>query len=218
MAIYSFRFARFWKIFVILRLLSDNLDAILDRIRNSHLQRYGFLQHNLFTTNVGTDLEYQCVFNGFYKMQRRDEHWYRYYFSLLEREKNNKTITFQKVIEQIYSDNGRVEPSFSSKLVATIRPDQPVYDRHVCMNLDLKIPGAHKSAVDRLKGYVEMYATLEAATEDLIKAPAFTRTLRPAFDNRFAEYTYIADVKKLDFLIWQFRTASKNAYPKAVRI
>ena len=93
-----------------------------------------------------------------------------------------------------------------------------MYDRHVCMNLDLQIPGAHKSAVDRLKGYVEMYATLEAATEDLIKAPAFTRTLRPAFDNRFAEYTYIADVKKLDFLIWQFRTASKNAYPKAVRI
>jgi hypothetical protein len=143
-------------------------------------------------------------------MQRRNQHWYRYYFSLLERDKNNKSITFQKVIEQVYSDTGRVEPSFSSKLVATICTDKPVYDKYVCINLDLKVLGTNKPVLDRLRGYVEMYATLEALTEGLIKAPVFTQTLRPAFDNKFTEHKYISDVKKLDFLVWQFRNISKT--------
>lgn len=125
--------------------------------------------------------------------------------------KVDASVSFQSVIEQIYSEKGRVEPSFSSKLVAMIRPEKPVYDKHVKENLSLKVPGAHKSAQDRVKGSIAMYASLEQKMETLVKDPIFTLTLKPAFDRKFGAYAHFTDVKKLDFLLWQYRNATKKA-------
>lgn len=196
---------------MILLALSSNIEAVLARITPSYLERYRTLLADLSKKNVASDPEYQRVFKGFYKMQRRSEDWYSYYFSLLAHKKTDTAITFKDIIEQIYSDKGRVEPSFSSKLVATIRPEMPVYDKHVRENLSLKVPRSHKSAEDRLQGFITMYATLEQEITTLVKNPVFTKTLRPAFDKKFSAYAHFTDVKKLDFLLWQHRSASKNA-------
>jgi len=195
---------------MILRSLSNNLDAVLARITQSHLERYRLLLDDLTTKDVGSDLGYQCIFNGFYKMQRRSEDWYRYYFKLLETKKNDPDVTFQTTIEQIYADKHRVEPSFSSKLVATIHPDRPVYDKHVRENLSLTVPAQHISADKRLKGCITMYAALEQKVALLIKDPLFTTRLKPAFDAKFHTYARFTDVKKLDFLLWQFRKAGSS--------
>lgn len=49
-------------------------------------------------------------------------------------------VSFEEVLQYLYSDLGRVEPSFSSKLVATIDDSKPVWDVHVLNNLGLKQP------------------------------------------------------------------------------
>jgi hypothetical protein len=191
--------------------LSGDIDAVLVRITLSHLERYKALLDDLSKKNVASDLGYQRIFNGFYKMQRRSKDWYRYYFSLLEGKKADTSITFKDVIGQIHSDKGRIEPSFSSKLVATIRPEKPVYDKYVRENLSLKVPGAHMSAQDKVEGFITMYASLEEKIAGLVKNPVFTKTLRPAFDKKLRTYAHFTDVKKLDFLLWQHRDANKKA-------
>lgn len=190
---------------MILDSLLNNLDEILHRITTLHLQRYGTLQSDLRTKHVDSDQGYQCIFNGFYKMQRRPEEWYRYYFAMLEREKHNKSITFRQVLETIYAKKQRVEPSFSSKLVATIRPEMPVYDKHVRENLSLEVLPQHRPAKERVQGLLRMYDTLEEKVNTLICDDIFVTELRPAFDMKFPAYAHISDVKKIDFLLWQYR-------------
>jgi len=195
---------------MILLSLAHNIDDVLRRITLSHLARYKALLDGLSKKNVAFDLEYQTIFNGFYKMQRRSADWYRYYFALLEEKKYNTAITFKDTIEQIYSDRGRVEPFFSSKLVATIRPEMPVYDKHVRDNLSLKVPGSYKSGRDRVSGFIIMYSSLEQKIAAFVRDPVFTDRLRPAFDKKFNTYAQFTDIKKLDFLLWQHRIAGKK--------
>lgn len=195
---------------MIVDMLLNNLDEILHRITKSHLQRYSALQTDLRTKRVDVDQGYQCVFNGFYRMQRRSTEWYGYYFAMLEREKHNKHITFKQVLETIYTEKNRVEPSFSSKLVATIRPEMPVYDKHVKENLSLEVLPQYKPANERVRGLLRMYDRLEEMVNTIIREDIFIRKLRPAFDKKFPTYAHISDVKKLDFLIWQYRGNEKE--------
>lgn len=190
---------------MILDSLLMNLDEILSRITISHLQRYEMLQSDLRKKTVDSDQGYQSIFNGFYKMQRRTEEWYKYYFAMLEQEKHNKSITFKQVLEKIYVEKNRVEPSFSSKLVATIRPEMPVYDKHVRENLALEVLPQYKPSNERIRGLIKMYATLEEKVTAFVRNPIFVSSLRPAFDKKFPVYEHISDVKKLDFLLWQYR-------------
>lgn len=190
---------------MILDALNANLDEILERLRPSYLGRYGMLRDRLLLTDVSIDREYQRTFNGFYRMQRRERAWYAYYFALLQRNKTDETVDFANVIRQIHADRQRVEPSFASKLVATIRPEMPVYDRYVRDNLSLRIPAASLSTQTRIDGFITTYESLHAQVRALISNRAFTDTLRPAFDGRFPSYASITDVKKLDFLLWQYR-------------
>ena len=196
---------------MILDLLLNNIDEILRRITVSHLRRYDTLQRSLCATDVAADQEYQRMFNGYYKMQRRRQEWYGYFFSLLEREKKNTNITFRHVLEETYSTQHRIEPSFSSKLVATIRPEMPVYDKHVRENVSLTVPGQHKAAEVRVREFITVYSSLESKVATLIQNPVFTTKLRPAFDKKFRSYAHFTDVKKLDLLLWQHRQTKKKA-------
>jgi len=195
---------------VILRSLANELEVVLARITPSHLARYKTLLDDLSKKDVAADPGYQRVFNGFYKMQRRSTDWYGYFFSLLESKKTDAAVNFKDIIEQIYSDKGRVEPSFSSKLVATIRPESPVYDKHVRGNLSLEVPGSRNSAADRLKRFIATYSSLEQQMAALVTDPVFTKILRPAFDHKFKSYAHFTDVKKLDLLLWQHRRVVKS--------
>jgi hypothetical protein len=199
---------------VILSSLVKNIDPVLARITLSQLQRYSRLCSELRMTNIVENFEYRRMFNGFYRMQRRSQDWYNYYFSLLESKKNSVGVTFRDIIEQIYREQKRIEPSFSSKLVATLCPEKPIYDRYIGENLSLTIPAAHWNAEHRMSGYIEMYSNLEDKMNCLIHDARFLEILKPAFDTKFSEYeNCFTDVKKLDFLLWQHRnviTYQKN--------
>ncbi len=186
-------------------LLARDIEKILGRISGAHLRRYAALLADLAGRDVHLDRDYQRVFKGFYKMAGREEGWYEYYFGLLQRNKHNKSITFREVLEEIYAERAQVEPSFSSKLVATIRPEMPICDKHVMANLCLEAPPQHWPAGKRLPGILAMYAVLEGKVAALVHDPVFAQTLRPAFDRRHPGHMRISDVKKLDLLLWQHR-------------
>lgn len=192
-------------------LLLSHVDEILSRISLSQLSRYDRLQRSLYTTNVAADPVHQRLFNGYYRMQRRAPDWYEYFFLLLEREKTNTNITFREVLEQTFSVKWRVEPSFCSKLVATIRPELPVYDKYVRENLVLTVPQQHKAAQIRVREFIAAYSSLESQVVDLVQSPRFIEELHPAFDKTFRSYSHLTDVKKLDLLLWQYRSNAEKS-------
>lgn len=83
--------------------------------------------------DVRTDRDFQKRYNAFYRVRQRSEEWYAVYFAYLEKHKRRKT-SFDQVLDHLHAELGRYEPSFSSKLVATLDPEQPVWDRFVLEN------------------------------------------------------------------------------------
>ena len=139
-------------------------------------------------------------------MQRRRQDWYEFFFSVLESEKNNKAITFREVFERVYTERAEVEPSFCSKLVATIRADMPGDDKYIRDNLFLSIPKPNERPEKRVEKFLLVYTDLQAKQNQLMGSDDFPR-LRRAFDEKFAAYAHFTDTKKLDLLLWQYREA-----------
>jgi hypothetical protein len=77
--------------------------------------------------NVAENDDFQRKFNAFYRVRQRSSEWYTEYFSSMQQWKGSKP-SFDHVLDHLSRVTGRYEPSFSSKLVATVDPEQPVWD------------------------------------------------------------------------------------------
>jgi hypothetical protein len=90
------------------------------------LEIYDFLQKRLVRVDVVTDSSYQGKYNDFYRMLRfTTAEWRFKYYRLLQREKYNYQIGIGDVLRELCNNEDRLEFSFTSKLVATIRPGAP---------------------------------------------------------------------------------------------
>ena len=152
--------------------------------------------------DVSRDRAFQRKFNAFYRVRQRPREWYEEYYSYLESNKGG-TPKFDDVLDQIFLNLGKYEPSFSSKLVATLDPYQPVWDSFVLKNTDQKAPlYTDKNRVAKAKivymGIQDWYANYIASPEGKI--------VIAAFDSLVAENESITDIKKVDFILWQTRS------------
>lgn len=178
----------------------ERLFRNLQRVRKQ-LEKYDSLLKNLRKTNVSTDCVYQTQYNGFYRMGRRTTAWYAPYFALLQREKNNPNIDFSTVIQELYDLTNRVEPSFSSKLVATIRPNLPVYDVMVRKQMRVKVPRQTMPNQDRVNALIAEYKRMIKIGAAALKKTRFNK-LRDNFKEAFPTYRF-TDAKILDLMMWQ---------------
>jgi hypothetical protein len=71
-------------------------------------------------------------------MRSKPVGWYQLFFGLLEKYKHNEDLKFEEVIREIFAKWNEVHPSFTSKMIATINPTRPVYDKEVCKHLGVK--------------------------------------------------------------------------------
>ena len=173
--------------------------SIDDRRRG--LKKYVYLLERLRKTDVSSDIEYQSVFELFYVVRLRDGAWMDAYFKILEREKHNEAVCFESVLREMRCLTGRVEASFSSKIVATIDPDQPVWDRWALQNLNLnKVYGrsSDRKYVDRC---VDRYAEICKAPKAIVQQGARFRKWSAMLDRHCKEYKGFTEVKKLDLLL-----------------
>ena len=79
--------------------------------------------------NVAEDEEFQHVFNAFYQV-RRNQAWRKVYYALMEELKGSNP-SIEEVIRFLAekTEKGSVELSFASKLLHTIDPTKPIYDK-----------------------------------------------------------------------------------------
>ena len=197
-----------WKV---LENLIEKSDHILKRMieRRERLSDYAWLRDNLLKVDVVSNQKYRNKFQHFYTFYNendeliRDKDWLDIFFSILQREKCNTDVSFSNVLCEIEGDTGRIETSFSSKLIATINPEMPVYDSQIRESLGLRNPSSF-TRDERIEIAEEVYCELQEKTLEIISLDGFNE-LKRSFDEIFPEYRGFTDIKKLDLFLWQNR-------------
>ena len=168
----------------------------IDRVA-AGIKKYKWIMARIHEADVSSDAVFQKSFNGFYRMRQRPATFYQCFYSYLEKNKNNPNLTFDEVVTYLHQETGSIHASFSSKLLATVNPKMPIWDKFVLQNLGLRAPYYYEK--DKLQKTIQLYHQIcnwyqsEEAKE---KLQIFNET----FPN--AE---ISDVKKIDFILWATR-------------
>ena len=165
------------------------------------LDKYRFLLEKVHKVDVSSDEVFQRTFNGFY-MVRRNKAWRKAFYDLFERVKLSNDVSFAYILEELYRLTGNLEASFSSKLLATLKPEMPIWDRYVVQNLNLKLP--LNSAPKRIQKTKEMYGEIVAWYKDFLLTDNARRCIYE-FDKLLPDYSWLSDVKKIDFYLWSIR-------------
>ena len=161
------------------------------------LQKYCSIMSCLYQTDVSKDREFQRLFNGYYRMRQRSERFYCCFYRYLEEHKFDDALTYAQVLTYLFQETGCIHASFSSKLLATVRPEMPVWDKYVLSNLGLRAPyysckSRFQRVLDTYQKICDWYQTSEAQAKVAV------------FDANFPNVD-ITDVKKIDFVLWQTR-------------
>jgi hypothetical protein len=164
------------------------------------VKKYIMLMEQFRNVNVSTDTEFQRFYNGFYRMRQRQPKYYQAYYTYMEASKG-KAVTFDEIVRYLYDSFGRIEASFSSKMLATLNPDKPVWDSIVLQSLGLKKPTQY--AHDRLGQTIRLYEQLEAWYKTFLKTEEAKKMLE-MFNSRYPD-VQITDVKKIDLILWRMR-------------
>lgn len=135
---------------------------------------------------------FQRLFVGFYRV-RRDLHWRRAFFELLERAKHHGT-TYADTLSALGEATGRLEASFASKLFATVDPHMPAIDSIVLKNLGLRLPDY--SAQNRERKLIELHESMRLLYREHVATRA-GRDLVVRFRDRFPDAD-ITEGKMLD--------------------
>ena len=153
------------------------------------------------TIDVSSDRCFQKRFNHFYRIRQKSAVWYQTYYDLLE-ESKVASPSFEQVLLHLHDALGSFEASFSSKLVATIDPDQPIWDSHVLKNIGKSPPRCGTPA--RARKIVELFRDIQDWYRATLKSTQGDRIVS-IFNDRIGENPILTDTKKIDFVLWQHR-------------
>ena len=164
------------------------------------IEKYADIMQTFYTVNVATEKDFQKKFNAFYRV-RRGQDWQHVFYNLME-ENKNKQPSFEKILREIYCKTGRIEASFTSKLLHTLNTDMPIWDKFVLQNLGVKTTAC--SGEEKILMTISIYEKIVAWYKKALSTnQIYQKTID--FDNVFTEYKWFSPTKKIDFLLWQMR-------------
>ena len=179
----------------------DAKKVIETRIAESMgFDKYKQIMETVRKTDVSSDLDFQRIFNGFYRIRMNAE-WRKAYYDLFEMAKDSNP-SFESILRTMYETTGNIEASFSSKMLATINVDMPIWDRYVVQNLCLNMKG--KTKEDQLRCAVSLYDQMINWYADFRRTENGRDCIRE-FDRTLPGYVWMSDVKKIDFYLWSIR-------------
>ena len=119
----------------------------------------------------------------------------------------SKFLNYAEILQDLSIATGRLEVSFGSKLLHTLKPDEPIIDKEVINKLySCPCTGKYFYGVKKHPGNVYEAVALHYALKDCYysflipwarKTGYFT-----AFDAAFPQATHISEIKKIDFYLW----------------
>ena len=165
------------------------------------------------TKNIAEDMDYQKNFTNYYRV-RRDNGWLQEFYKFFEENKNNKEITFEKIIRHLSNVEHKVkqtskkptgkaktvEASFASKMLATINPNHPIWDSQVLRCLNIKIDDTldYDSKINKC---IKVYHKIEEEISAFIETTEGKQCIE-LFDATFPSCVDFSSHKKVDFYLW----------------
>ncbi|MCQ2362631.1 MAG: hypothetical protein MJ048_06335 [Acidaminococcaceae bacterium] len=127
--------------------------------------------------------------------------------SKFEELKNKGDVSLEKIFFELsqYGDN-KCQFSFATKMLATIRPEKPIFDKWVRFALSLPEVGSYGTLEEKTKRALHIYNDLEN-WYDKYMTNSYILDWIEYFDKRLPKYRHISDVKKVDYFLW---TMGKN--------
>lgn len=179
--------------------------------KETRIKKYVSIMYMLHNCDVSKYEIFRKSYNDFYKMRQRSREYYDIYFKYLEQQKNNLFITFGDILTYIYENTGRCEASFSSKFLATINPNMPVWDTNVLSNLSIKVP--YNNCKNRIEKIINIYSELCEYYKGFMTTDNAKQIIR-LFDDIFPQYNSITDIKKIDLAIWSLGVKPQKSKSK----
>ena len=164
------------------------------------LDKYKYIMEQVKQIDISVDMDFQRIFNGFY-IVRRNEEWRKTYYEHFESVKN-ATPTFESIITHLYESTNNIEPSFSSKMLASIYPDKPIWDRYVVQNLNIQLTGSTKQ--EKLESAITLYSEMEEWYANFLQT-AKAKECIEVFDSVLPDYQWMSSIKKIDSILWSIR-------------
>lgn len=176
---------------------------VLDAIEKAKpgIQKYLALMSKLENVDVRTDPTFQRAYNGFYRVQRRTPDWYVAYYGFMQQGKD-LAPSFPDTLDYLRQTTGRYEPSFASKLTATLDPSKPIWDMHILRNLGAKSPAYYSRT--KLQDAKICYTWIESWYHGFLASDQGAEWIG-VFDDNVPGHQKMADLKKVDFILWQMR-------------
>ena len=164
------------------------------------LDKYDFIMNSVRKVNVSQDSQFQKVYNGFYIVRRNIE-WRTAYYRLFESLKYQPP-SFEFILNKLFEKTGNIEASFSSKMLATLNPEMPIWDQYVLQSLNLSLNGKNRD--EKILNAIKMYEQICGMYSEYLKTEESIESLT-IFDTFLPEYSWISPVKKIDCLLWGSR-------------
>lgn len=181
-------------------MMSDDVLQAINKVKPG-VQKYLALMDKLTSVDVADDRTFQRAYNGFYRVKQRAPLWYEIYYRFMQQGKS-LVPTFPDTLDYLYQATGRYEPSFASKLVATLDPDKPVWDKHVLQNLSVEAPAYYSRT--KLEDAKTCYALMGSWYQGFLASEKGAKWIG-LFNEHVLDHHKITDLKKVDFILWQMR-------------
>ena len=179
---------------VVKQILSDS-DKLL-----AGMKKYKRIMDTLYWTNVSTDRDFQRAFNDFFVMRSRKSQYYGSFYTFLE-QKKDKGVSFEETLDFLKEAGGRLEISFSSKLIHVINPNRPIWDNNVAVqHFGMKLPSYEVDGSARQRETVRLYHEYCSRFYEYLDSSEGQAVLR-LFNEKYP-HTGFTDAKKVDFIMW----------------
>lgn len=164
------------------------------------MKKYKGIMDMLYWTDVSKDRDFQRAFNDFFVMRQHKNEYYDMFYSFLE-QKKNIGVSFEETLDHLRGAEGRLEISFSSKLIHVINPNRPIWDNNVAVqHFNMKVPGYNIEHTLRQKEIIKLYHEYCSRFYEYVDSSE-GRTVIEMFDEKYP-HTGFTDAKKIDFIMW----------------
>lgn len=161
---------------------------------------------NLFDQSDLNNPDDACrkAIDKFYIVRRMKKERKLYFYGFFEENKHNKDLNFETCLRYILEKTNRIETSFCSKMLHTINPMMPIFDKNVRLNLGIRSVPSIKDKESQCNIAVCIYKQLADKYHDYFQTQGYLEAIR-LFDSYYPEYSdKISPVKKTDFFLWKF--------------
>lgn len=168
------------------------LRAVL--INRFGLEQYVRIMERVNSVDVSENPDFKYEFYSYYRIRgvKKDD-----FFPVFQKLKENGCKDFGFALEEVQRATKKIEPVYTSKMLATLDKSLPVLDRNVMTVLGINrasgVPGAMKAYSELRKWYEDYLCTDEAGKN----IGLWKETFRD-----YPRYAEISDTKIIDFLVW----------------